>query len=40
MKFPILDWFPGWSDHNNYNKQPNDDGEYDRVAHIYYLIKK
>lgn len=19
-------WFPGWTDHNNYNKQPNDDG--------------
>lgn len=23
----ILDWFPGWMEHNNYNKQPNDDGE-------------
>ena len=21
-----LDWFPGWSEHSNYNKQPNDDG--------------
>ncbi len=25
--YPIpTDWFPGWSEHNNYNKQPNDDG--------------
>lgn len=22
----LTDWFPGWSDYNNYNKQPNDDG--------------
>lgn len=21
-----IDWFPGWSQHNNYNRQPNDDG--------------
>lgn len=25
--FNNLDWFPGWMEHNNYNKQPNDDGE-------------
>lgn len=22
----IQDWFPGWSEHGFYNKQPNDDG--------------
>lgn len=21
-----IDWFPGWSQHGHYNKQPNDDG--------------
>lgn len=21
-----LDWFQGWPQHNNYNRQPNDDG--------------
>lgn len=21
-----LDWFPGYAEYNNYNKQPNDDG--------------
>ncbi|KAJ6638368.1 Galactose-specific lectin nattectin, partial [Pseudolycoriella hygida] len=24
--FTYANWFPGWSEHNNYNKQPNDDG--------------
>ncbi|XP_055384716.1 uncharacterized protein LOC129614250 isoform X2 [Condylostylus longicornis] len=24
--FQYSRWFPGWSHHNNYNKQPNDDG--------------
>ncbi|KAK9687738.1 hypothetical protein QE152_g36040 [Popillia japonica] len=26
--FPLIfaDWFPGWSDHGYYNRQPNDDG--------------
>lgn len=22
----MIDWFPGWSQHGHYNKQPNDDG--------------
>jgi len=22
----ILEWFPGWQQHENYNRQPNDDG--------------
>jgi hypothetical protein len=22
----VADWFPGWAEHNNYNRQPNDDG--------------
>lgn len=21
-----IDWFPGWSQHGDYNRQPNDDG--------------
>lgn len=25
-EFPHSDWFPGWQNHQNYNKQPNDDG--------------
>lgn len=25
-KFCEIDWFPGWFQHENYNKQPNDDG--------------
>lgn len=24
--FIFLDWFAGWSQHGQYNKQPNDDG--------------
>lgn len=23
---PDTDWFPGWSEHSDYNRQPNDDG--------------
>lgn len=25
--YTFSNWFPGWSEHNNYNKQPNDDGK-------------
>lgn len=24
--FSLIDWFPGWSQHGHYNRQPNDDG--------------
>lgn len=24
--FLVSDWFPGWPQHQHYNKQPNDDG--------------
>ncbi|XP_055844862.1 uncharacterized protein LOC129911179 isoform X2 [Episyrphus balteatus] len=26
LPFQYTNWFPGWSQHGNYNKQPNDDG--------------
>lgn len=26
--YTFSNWFPGWSEHNNYNKQPNDDGKW------------
>lgn len=26
MHFLKLEWFPGWQEHGNYNRQPNDDG--------------
>lgn len=24
--YTFSNWFPGWSEHSNYNRQPNDDG--------------
>lgn len=24
--YELLEWFPGWQEHGNYNRQPNDDG--------------
>ncbi|KAG5899365.1 hypothetical protein JTB14_036854 [Gonioctena quinquepunctata] len=37
----LTDWFPGWSQHGHYNKQPNDDGLSDQdcveVRRIYPL---
>lgn len=26
MNVRFTDWFPGWTQHGDYNKQPNDDG--------------
>lgn len=25
--YTYSNWFPGWTEHNHYNKQPNDDGD-------------
>lgn len=30
-------WFPGWTDHNNYNKQPNDDGIHLMIQSCYII---
>lgn len=37
--YTYSNWFPGWSEHNHYNKQPNDDGTCDSELRVKWLIE-